>query len=223
MFRIVVLTLASGLLVCGVPLCLAATLTGQVEIWETVDGHPVKLQDRSNAVVFVTGFSESPDPARQAELAQRNKSFSERVIVITVGQTVSFPNRDSIYHNVWSRSAAAPFDLGLYKAPETRGLPFSKQGFVTVFCNIHPQMIATILVLPNRKFDVTGPDGTFRIEGIPPGDHTVYAWVEGASPLKQAARFTEDAPVKLGFRLGLQRIPINHLDKNGKPYKTYGN
>ena len=163
----------------------AATLTGQVEVWEMVGGKPVRLEDRSNAVIFLAGFVEPPPPAHAVELAQQNKTFVQRVLVVTQGENVAFPNLDPVHHNVWSRSPARPFDLGLYKAPTRRELAFPNPGIITVFCNIHPQMIATILVLPNTRFALTGADGAYRIEGIPPGEHTVYAWVEGAVPIKQ--------------------------------------
>jgi hypothetical protein len=199
----------------------AGTLSGQVEIWENVEGQPSRLEDRRNAVIFVAGFNEPPDPNRHAQLIQHHKSFAKRVLVVTQGASVEFPNEDPIYHNVWSRSPARPFDLGLFKAPQSRTLVFPKVGIVTVFCNIHPQMIATILVVPNTKFAVTGPDGSYRIENIPPGDWPVYAWVEGAQPIKQQVHFEREGTQQLSFRLTLQRIPIHHLNKEGKPYKRY--
>jgi plastocyanin len=206
---------------CWPGLGAAATLSGEVEVLEGAGDRLVPLQDRGNAVIFVAGFQEPPPTGRAVQLVQENKSFLQRVLVVTQGETVFFPNRDAIYHNVWSSSRPAPFDLGLYKAPETRGLVFGAPGIVTVFCNIHPQMIATILVLPNTRYAVTGPDGRYRIDGIPAGEHAVYAWVEGAQPLKQVVRFERDGRHRLGFRLQLQRIPVNHLNKEGKPYRKY--
>jgi len=217
-------TVAGLLLLAGVLACrpgpgAAGTLSGEVEVLETVGDRQVPLQDRRNAVIFVAGFQEPPPADRAAQLVQEGKSFLPRVLVVTQGETVFFPNRDPLYHNVWSNSRAAPFDLGLYKAPETRGLVFGAAGIVTVFCNIHPQMIATILVVPNTRYAVTGPDGKYRIEGIPAGEHAVYAWVEGAQPIKQVVRFEQDGARQLGFRLHLQRIPLDHLNKEGKPYQ----
>jgi plastocyanin len=196
----------------------ATAISGQVEIWENAGGQQVKLEDRRNAVIFVAGFNEPPAPRRRPALAQRDRLFVPRVLVATQGQEVSFPSEDPMFHNVWSRSPAGPFDLGLYKAPETRALRFGNVGVVSVFCNLHPQMIATILVVPNNKFAITGSDGTYRIQGVPPGEHTVYAWVEGAQPIRQTVRFEAGRPVQLGFRLLLQRIPLDHLNKDGKPY-----
>jgi hypothetical protein len=98
---------------------------------------------------------------------------------------------------------------------------FDKPGILTVFCNIHPQMIATILVLPNTKYAVTGADGTYRIEGIKPGKYAVYAWVEGAKPERKAVTIEDGKVTALDFGLTLRRIPIRHLNKEGKPYEKY--
>jgi plastocyanin len=198
-----------------------ATLGGQVEVWEQVGGQLARLEDHSNAVIFLAGFNQPPDAGHRPQMVQRNKAFSARVLAIAAGESVDFPNADSIHHNVWSKSRARSFDLGLFKYPETRTVDFPVPGIVTIFCNIHPQMIATILVLPNHKYAVTGPPGAYRIEGIAPGEYTVYAWVEGAVPVQQAVRFAQGATVTLDFRLKLERIPLRHLNKEGKPYRKY--
>jgi plastocyanin len=212
------------LLGCLVPAAVVAEeakLTGQVEVWEQIGGKLARLEEHSNAVIFLAGFTQAPDPAHQPQLVQKNKSFSARVLAITAGESVAFPNADSIHHNVWSKSRARSFDLGLYQFPESRTVDFPVPGILTVFCNIHPQMIATILVLPNHKYTVTGPSGAYGIGDIAAGEYTVYAWVEGAVPVQQAVRFAPGATVTLDFRLKLERIPLRHLNKEGKPYRKY--
>jgi hypothetical protein len=208
----------------GIPaFASGAELTGAVEIWEPASPQPVKLKIHRDAVIFVTGFNEPPLPGRRPQLVQKNKQFTSRVLVITQGEVVEFPNQDPVFHNVWSRSRAKIFDLGLYRHPETKPVQFLKPGIVTVFCNIHANMIASILVLPNNKHAVSDASGNFRVEGIPPGKHTVYAWVEGAKPIKRVAVFSDANPIKLNFKLLLRRVPIHHLNKEGKPYKKYSN
>ena len=200
-----------------------ATLTGTVEIWEPSGKKAVKLKRHEKAVIFVAGFNEPPLPGRRPQLFQKNKAFSQRVLVITQGDVVEFPNHDPIFHNVWSRSRASTFDLGLYRYPETKPVQFLKLGIVTVFCNIHANMIASILVLPNNKFAISDASGRFRITGIPAGKRTVYAWVEGATPVKRKATFSDARLLQMKFRLLLRRIPIRHLNKEGKLYKSYSN
>jgi hypothetical protein len=82
-------------------------------------------------------------------------------------------------------------------------------------------MIATILVLPNTKYAVTGADGAYSIEGLKPGTYEAYAWVEGAKPEKRQVTIADGKPAELNFSLVLQRIPIRHLNKDGKPYEKY--
>jgi len=214
------LTLALLMLGGGsVPSAPAATLEGRVALWEQGLFGESNLQDRSNAVVFVAGFADPPPTRRMLELAQKDKSFATRVLAITAGEQVAFPNLDALHHNVWSKSKVRSFDLGLYKYPESKAVDFPRAGIVTVFCNIHPQMIATILVLPNNKYAVTPASGVYRVTDIPPGAHAVFAWVEGAEPVRKVMEFKEGQALKLDFRLQLKRIPLDHPNKEGQPYK----
>jgi plastocyanin len=213
------LAFAVAVLMAWASAAAAGTLAGQVRISELVLGQPRDSDDQSNAVIFVSGFQAAPAGGRQLELAQENKSFHKRVLAITQGEAVTFPNLDKIHHNVWSQSKPKSFDLGLYKFPEVRSVTFERPGIVTVFCNIHPQMISTILVLPNNQYAVTDKSGAFRIENVPDGELPVYAWVEGATPAKQMAVFRPGETVTLEFKLTSQRIPVRHLNKEGKPYR----
>ncbi len=78
--------------------------------------------------------------AREYEVAQKNKAFSVKALDIHVGDTVSFPNQDPFFHNVFSLSEAKSFDLGSYKKGETKKIVFDKPGKVEVECAIHPKM-----------------------------------------------------------------------------------
>lgn len=202
-----------------VPSASAATLEGQVALWEQGLFGESNLQDRSNVVVFVAGFTDPPPTRRMLELAQKDKTFATRVLAITAGEHVAFPNLDPWHHNVWSKSKVRPFDLGLYKFPESKTVDFPRAGIVSVFCNIHPQMIATILVLPNNKYAVTPASGGYRVTDIPPGSHAVFAWVEGAEPVRKVLEFKKGQTLQLDFRLQLKRIPLDHPNKEGQPYK----
>src|SRR5690349_18437343 len=88
-------------------------------------------------------------------LGQKNKTFQPRVLAAPLGATVEFPNRDPIYHNVFSLSGPQPFDLGLYRAGESRTRTFTAPGTYRVFCNIHPQMTAIIVVAPSEHTTLT--------------------------------------------------------------------
>ncbi|MFC1476899.1 hypothetical protein ACFL6L_00355 [candidate division KSB1 bacterium] len=132
------------------------------------------------AVVFVQSFPGQPDPRSVdgAALAQKNEMFFPHILPVTVGTTVDFPNRDDIYHNVFSFSKIKTFDLGRYAQGKSKSVTFDKPGIVEVFCEIHSLMHAYIVVVPNNFFTLTGEDGSFVIKDIPPGKHRITVWHE---------------------------------------------
>jgi len=101
-------------------------------------------------------YLEAPDliPVALPELrsSRRTGSSSQRSWWSTVGSTVSFPNEDPIFHNVFSLSKVKRFDLVSYPAGETRDVRFDRPGVVQVFCHLHTDMSATILVLPTTSW-----------------------------------------------------------------------
>jgi len=94
---------------------------------------------------------------------------------------VDFPNLDHVYHNVFSLSKAARFDLGRYAAGHSKSVRMEHPGIVRVFCDIHSHMSAFILVISHPFFAVTAADGTYRLAGVPPGTYHVIAWNEGVA------------------------------------------
>jgi hypothetical protein len=111
-------------------------------------------------------------------MRQANETFQPQVLPITRGSTVDFPNDDPYFHNVFSLSGAATFNLGRYPRSQTRSQTFTRAGIVKMFCQIHSQMSATILVFDHPYFTTPGPDGSFDLPNLPPGSYTVVGWHE---------------------------------------------
>ena len=114
---------------------------------------------------------------------RRNETFMPHVLAIVAGTTVDFPNSDLTYHNVFSLSRAKSFDLGRYAVGKSKSVRFERPGIIRVFCEIHSHMSAFILVFAHRYFAVTEPDGSFRLDNVPPGTYSVFVWNE-ALPLE---------------------------------------
>ena len=132
-----------------------------------------------NVVVYLANPSFSGAlPTTRTQIRQTNESFSPRVVAITRGSTIDFPNGDPIFHNVFSLSPAATFDLGRFPRGASRSRVFDKAGLVKVYCHLHSHMSATILVLEHPYFTVPELDGTFVLEGVPEGRYTLVAWHE---------------------------------------------
>jgi plastocyanin len=131
-------------------------------------------------VVYIKGPVPGAKPVHPLEeIHQKNAMFVPHVLPVMVGTTVEFPNDDNIFHNVFSKSDAAPFDLGLYKkGDQAKRVPFNKPGEVDVFCSIHARMSCIILVLDNPYFAVADSRGRYTITNVPPGNYTLCAWQE---------------------------------------------
>jgi hemoglobin len=115
---------------------------------------------------------------KQRVVEQRGREFAPRLIAVPVGSTVAFPNFDDIYHNVFSRSKARPFDLGIFKNAQTREIVFDREGIVRVGCNLHANMSTSIIVVKAPHYAVTDGKGRFRFKSLKPGTYTLEAWTE---------------------------------------------
>ena len=115
-----------------------------------------------------------PPPARMDQLWQK---FVPRILAIVAGQTVEFHNSDNVYHNIFSYSPPKKFDLGRYPKGKSRSVTFVKPGTVQVYCDIHSDMRADIVVVPSRRYGMVGPSGRFRIDDVAAGRHTVKVWL----------------------------------------------
>jgi plastocyanin len=134
--------------------------------------------DPPAAIVSVEGGVPEPAPERAA-VAQRRYQFSPGLLAIPRGSVVVFPNLDEEYHSVFSYSKPKRFDLGRYARDETPAeLTFDQPGVVKLFCEIHDHMRGTIVVVDTPYYQKTGPDGRYRIDGVPAGPHVVRAWVD---------------------------------------------
>ena len=121
----------------------------------------------------------APAPPRAAKITQKNAAFLPSFLVVTVGQPVEMPNADAIYHNVFSYSKPNDFDLGMYAGGQSRTVRFQYAGVVKVYCSIHESMNATVVVLPSRHYATAAvSNGSFSIDGIPPGRYRVRTWCE---------------------------------------------
>jgi plastocyanin len=133
----------------------------------------------ANVVVFVKDPPvEAAPPVTRTPIAQRDEAFVPRVAAITRASTVEFPNYDPYFHNVFSLSRDATFDLGRFRKGEKRERTFDHAGLVKVFCHIHSEMSATIMVFDHRFYAVPAADGRFTIDRVPPGTYQVSAWHE---------------------------------------------
>ena len=158
----------------------------------------------TDAVIYVEKLPASvavpPPPTTPPELGQKDQAFVPRVLAIQKGTVVSFPNHDPIFHNVFSVSPNKRFDLGKYPRGQTRKVRFDKPGLVNVYCDIHSDMAAFILVLPHHVFDMPAADGAYALPDLPAGTYSVKVWHPDFGELHRDVEVPGHGDVTADFR-----------------------
>jgi len=198
----------------------AQVVSGQVALQERPGETTSDLRD---AVAWLEplGGSARPAPAGEVEMAMQGRQYTPRVVVVAPGGRVAFPNKDGFNHNVFSKSAAAPFDLGLYGRGKTKAQAFRAPGAHAVYCNVHPRMLGYVVVVPSALWAQATDDGRFTIDRVPPGRYKLVLWHSRAMMASQevtvAANGTALGTLPMdarGYRY------VQHTDKTGRDYKS---
>lgn len=189
----------------------AAKVTGRVHF----DGAPAE------AYVYLDGLKTPSKGAPQSiEIRQKDKQFQPRVSVVPLGARVSFPNEDTVVHNVFSASPEQPFDLGNVKMGEKPApVVMTKPGALEVFCNIHSRMTADILVVPNAHWAKVAADGSFEIPDVPLGHRKLVLWGPGMRSVAESVDVTPRGGTVTFSSAKSQGKP--HLNKTGQAYGSY--
>lgn len=188
----------SAAMLCGVGLSSAQVVTVKAHVAiESQKQRSHLLSADSRAVLWLTpskGWTGSPPRSHnlgpRPQLLQKNKQFVPRVLAVEVGSVVDFPNRDPFFHNVFSLFNGKRFDLGLYEAGSTRSVHFDRAGICYIFCNIHPQMSAIVVVVNTPYFAVSNKLGDVVIPDVQIGQYKLNVWEEHctAKNLQEASR-----------------------------------
>lgn len=203
------------------PFCVtptqSATITGQVLIQKAENTERPKRyymgpyrssrhttmtpEGPQNTVLYLTGGSVAIDTSqtRTVEMVQRDEMFIPYVLPIQVGSSVSFPNEDDFYHNVFSVMSGERFDLGRYAKGETTYQTFTTPGVIVVRCEIHPGMKAFIVVLETPHFTVPSEKGTYTLNNIPAGTYQLIAWHPEKGTRSQTITLSETDTATLNF------------------------
>jgi len=197
--------------------------TGDVRVTVTVLGSDGQPSPAAQAVVWIPDAAAKPGagslPSGHARIASKSKRFDPRVTAVPVGTTVDFPNLDGIFHNVFSLSQGATFDLGLYRNGATRTMTFDHPGLVRIYCNIHPQMAAFLMVIDGTIWAQTAADGSAVLANVPAGHAGVRAWAEKGGDYLGAIDVAAGKTAQLAIALdGSSWRETPHTNKYGKKY-----
>ncbi len=167
-----------------------------VELGADSELDPLEFERSHVAVYLEGGTNSAATEFPKVSMEQRDRRFVPDLVVIPAGGTISFPNFDPIFHNVFSLSKAKSFDLGNYREGQSRLVTFPTPGLVAVYCHLHSNMAASIVVAPSRWAVRVDKDGVFSLKDVPPGTYTVVAWHKTAGTFRKTVTIGEkDAAV----------------------------
>ena len=216
--------------VCWLLPAVAGTVDGTIELTNSHDPEVRKHKIYSGVVVWLeaVGRPAETGPAaakgQPAVVAQKMKMFTPHVSAITAGSAVEFPNQDPIFHNAFSGYSGQVFDVGLYPPGRSRTVVFKREGVVRVFCNIHSQMSAVIVVVKTPYFAVSDASGSFEIPDVPAGEYRLHVYHERAlqenlDAMEQTVKVTAEdlcIPRLAVSETGYVQLP--HQNKYGLEY-----
>ncbi|HYL73800.1 MAG TPA: carboxypeptidase regulatory-like domain-containing protein [Bryobacteraceae bacterium] len=208
----------------------AVTVTGSVQVVHGASNAGGKL-DNASAVVWlkpasgaVSRSADGPASRPHFKIVQHHKRFEPHVLAVPAGSVVDFPNLDPFFHNVFSMFDGKRFDLGLYESGTSHGATFDTAGVCYIFCNIHPEMSAAVVVLDTPYYAVSNAAGEFSIPNVPPGRYFLFVWHERGKP-QAAGEFprditiaAENATIRTIRLIDSGQLLVPHKNKYGRDY-----
>jgi plastocyanin len=195
------------------------TVSGQINLLERAGE---TSQDLADAIVWLEPAVGNPGKTsgKSVTIELRNRQFSPRVLAVTEGSKVEFPNMDSFSHNVFSKAPGGAFDTGVYARGRTKDQTFREAGVFPLYCNVHPRMTGYVVVLRTPWFAQAGMDGRFTVANVPTGTYTLHAWHDRAG---QETTQTVTVPAA-GIVVGRVELDargfrfVQHKNKFGQEY-----
>jgi plastocyanin len=168
---------------------------------------PDAMNEFERTVVILEGGQNTPAAPETVSIEQRNSRFEPELVIIPVGSTVQFPNADPIFHNVFSLSRAQSFDLGYYPRSQSRTVKFPHEGVVQVYCHIHANMYAAIVVTASPWYGHPTATGAFTFTGVPAGHYRAVAWHKVAGLYEVSVDVPESGTVQTQIRVPVDVEP----------------
>ncbi|GHB95691.1 cupredoxin domain-containing protein [Thermomonas carbonis] len=177
------------------PVAIGSSVSGRLELVAGSAG-AVMPGELADGLVYFLPKAGAPKPKPGTfTIDTRSKGFSPALLVVPQGSTVRFPNRDTILHNVFSRTPGSTFDFGHYGPGESKQYVFNKPGLVIVNCNVHHNMRADVVVLSTPYYTRPDRNGRYTLAGLPAGPGTLVFWHPRAQAQSVAVAMPVAAPV----------------------------
>ncbi len=150
-------------------------------------------------LAYPLSFRPRVEPLKNARLLQKNARFLPRVLPVTPGTPVAFINLDRFYHNVFSITPGARFDIGRRPTGVVVTEYIYNTGEVKLFCDIHSQMNATILCVNTPYFTRSGKNGVYLLKNLPPGEYRLEAYHPDFGTVSERITVTKKKSQRVDF------------------------
>jgi hypothetical protein len=142
-------------------------------------------------------FWQHEEQPRLPRIVQRGHAFAPRTLAVAAGSQVEFLNLDRVYHNAFSVSSARRFDLGKYPPGRADTVLFEHPGVINLHCDIHPEELGFVVVVPNHVIGRPDSTGAFTLPKLPPGTYALRAWHPRLGELKRSFEVPKRGDVNL--------------------------
>jgi plastocyanin len=151
-------------------------------------------------IVYLEDAPKLPGVATTATIDVDHKEFSPFIAVISTGGTVTFGNKDALSHHVFSPDVPN-WDTGYLRKNDTARRTFDSPGPIALLCNIHPEMLGYLLVMPSTYFGRVAANGGYVIANVPPGTYRATAWAPRIAVATQSVTVGPAGTVTANFEL----------------------
>ena len=153
-----------------------------------------------NAVVWIENAPANAPPAatRKVEVDQKGCTL------VPTGGTVDFLNSDRLLHNIHATPKANVSFNRTQPMGRTIPITFGQPEIVRINCDLHSWMTAWVVVAAHRFYAVTGPDGAFAFDDLPPGPYTLQVWHERLGAMPASVTVGEQQPAQVNVEMKMR-------------------
>jgi len=153
-----------------------------------------------NAVVWLENPPANaavPALPQKAEMDQAKCVFVPHIVLVAAGGTVDFLNSDRLLHNIHTTPKINPSINRTQPKDRTIPFTFEKPDIVRINCDLHSWMQGWVVVAPHPYYAITGADGQFAFDNLPPGQYKLQVWHERLGTLPVSATVGDQQPARV--------------------------
>lgn len=188
-------------------LILSATLRAQSSLDLRVSG-PLGPVPHVAVYLMAVAGEHVPEVPSRSVISQRDLRFDPRIVVVSPGSVVTFPNNDNVVHNVFHPGVGrSGFDLGTYSPSEGRSATFRDEGVYAILCQVHPEMAAYVVVVRSVARGISDDYGRVQFTNLAPGTYRIQSWHRRFKNLDQTVSVSHATRLTLTLTPGSPTAP----------------